>query len=124
MPLTPLRNQAMLEDLLRPRGKPADSINSNKAYAAIVVIAFGASWCGPCKRIDKELISKKVPDAIMCYCDVDENEDSLQYCGLSKIPSFSLIKNGVFIGNLEGAKNESAVLEWLSNNGVPVAKFD
>lgn len=124
MPLIPLRNQGMLEELLRPRGKAALEINPMKGYAAFVVIAFGASWCGPCKRINKELISKKVPDAIMYFCDVDENEDSLQYCGLSKIPSFSLIKNGIFTGNLEGAKSENEVLEWIVKNGIPVAKIE
>jgi thioredoxin-like negative regulator of GroEL len=126
MPLIPLRNQAMLEDMLRPRGKNSvvNEDGSVKTYTSNVLIAFGASWCGPCKKLNKELIAQRVPSAVVYYCDVDENEDSLQYCGLSKIPSFALIVDGIFKGVLEGPKNEMAVFEWLLSQGVDVEKIE
>lgn len=126
MPLIPLRNQAMLEDMLRPRGKNTvvNEDGTVKTYASTALICFGASWCGPCKKMNKEMIAQRLPTVVTYYCDVDENEESFQYCGLSKIPSFALIMDGIFKGGLEGPKNEMAVFDWLLDQGVDVEKVE
>ena len=60
----------------------------------IVMVKFGAVWCGPCKRIDKELLLG-LSDKIVWYdCDIDENEETAAYCGIEKIPAFLAIVNG------------------------------
>ena len=61
----------------------------------IAMVKFGATWCGPCKRIDKDMLLG-LSDKIVWYdCDLDENEDTPAYCGVSTIPSFLAIVNGV-----------------------------
>jgi len=60
----------------------------------IVIVKFGATWCGPCKRIDKKVLLG-LSDQIKWYdCDLDENEDTPAYCGVEKIPAFLAIVNG------------------------------
>lgn len=67
----------------------------NQPSDPIVMIKFGATWCGPCKRIDKDMLLG-LSDKIKWYdCDLDENEDTPAYCGVSTIPCFLAIVNGV-----------------------------
>ena len=91
--MIPLLTQEQFESLIKPiglDGKPA-------AYA--VIVYFTASWCGACKRLDFDSLLSSMPKNIVWYkCDVDVNKYTLGYCGLSKIPSFAIIKNGKFLG--------------------------
>lgn len=44
----------------------------------VLIIKFGATWCGPCKVIEKDVEDyfQKMPDNIQCaMIDVDENID-------------------------------------------------
>jgi thioredoxin-like negative regulator of GroEL len=91
--MIPLQTQDQFEQLLKP-------VQANGSLAEeAVVVYFTASWCGACKRLDWDSLLKSTPKTIVWYkCDVDENDYSLGYCGLSKIPSFAVIKNGKFVG--------------------------
>jgi thioredoxin-like negative regulator of GroEL len=91
--MIPLLTQSQFEDLLkpnRPDGKPASEA---------VVVYFTAPWCGACKKLDFKVLLESTPKTIVWYkCDVDVNKYTLGYCGLTKIPSFTIIKNGKFLG--------------------------
>jgi thiol-disulfide isomerase/thioredoxin len=91
--MIPLPTQELFESLLKP-------VQDNGALAEeAVVVYFTASWCGACKRIDWKSLLESTPKNIVWYkCDVDENQYTLGYCQLTKIPSFAVIKNGKFVG--------------------------
>ena len=113
--MTPLQNQAMFERLLRPNRPTQEGYFDE--YAPLVAIAFGAEWCGPCQRLDKDEIADLTPGVKWYYCDVDQNDYTLGYCGLRSIPAFVLIQDGVINTNmLTGAGNAQAVVNWLTNN--------
>jgi thioredoxin-like negative regulator of GroEL len=80
-------------------------VQDNGALAEdAVVVYFTASWCGACKRLDFESLLSSTPKNIVWYkCDVDENNYTLGYCGLSKLPSFAVIKNGKFAGKFSSS---------------------
>jgi len=118
MPLTPLPSHAAFEDLLRPR-RPTEEAFFGK-YDMWVCVAFSATWCGPCKKLDKDAIAAAAPGVTWYSCDVDENTTTLGYCGLQSIPSFCLLKDGVFKDRKAGAANAQEVLDWLVSNGVPL----
>ncbi len=85
----PLEDQLVLESLLS-RGNP----NYKPAFP-IVVIYFTASWCRACKAVSiPELMSLR-SDIKWYKCDVDDNQYSPSYCGVSAIPAFQAIVNGV-----------------------------
>jgi thiol-disulfide isomerase/thioredoxin len=56
------------------------------------VIYFTASWCGPCRGIDKALIESSCKNVRMFLCDVDVNGYTPGYCGVRSIPSFLVLK--------------------------------
>ena len=91
--MIPLLTQEQFETLLKP------FVSDGKPAAQAVVVYFTASWCGACKRLDFDSLLSSTPKTIVWYkCDVDVNKYTLGYCGLTKIPSFALIKNGKFLG--------------------------
>jgi thioredoxin-like negative regulator of GroEL len=116
--MTPLPSHQAFEAMLRPRRATEDGINGT--YAPWLVVCFSASWCGPCKRLDKKSIVKATPAVTWYSCDVDENETTLGYCGLQGIPAFVLLRDGTFKDRKTGASSVDEVLNWLLSNGVPV----
>ena len=46
----------------------------------LIVIKFGAKWCGPCKRIKNVVhgFFASSPDDVLC-CDIDVDESVIQY---------------------------------------------
>jgi len=114
--MIPLPNHEDFEAMLRPRKPTEDGIVDT--YPPWVCISFSAKWCGPCRRLDKEAIVAATPGIVWYACDVDENKNTLGFCGLHSIPSFCLIKNGVFKDRKSGAASVQDVLDWLVSNGV------
>jgi thiol-disulfide isomerase/thioredoxin len=42
----------------------------------IIMLYFGAEWCGPCKQLKKKLLNQnEMKDLYICYIDVDEDEN-------------------------------------------------
>jgi len=96
--MIPLQTQEQFEKLL----KPVDE--KGKLAPEAVIVYFTAAWCGACKRIDFDSLLSSTPKTLVWYkCDVDENKYTLGYCGLSKIPSFALIKDGKFFGKFSSS---------------------
>ena len=72
----------------------------------IAIIKFGATWCGPCKRIDKDMLLGLSEHIVWYDCDLDKNEDTPAYCGVSSIPCFLAIVNVINDNN----NNESNII--------------
>lgn len=108
--MIPLLNQEQFEDLLRP-SRPTDG-RFSKEFAPIVGIAFGADWCGPCKRTDKDAIADATPWIKWYYCDVDDNNYTPGYCKVSSIPCFILIVDGMFQGDKLNGGSVPEVVAW------------
>jgi thiol-disulfide isomerase/thioredoxin len=84
--MTPLPSQEFFESLIKK--------NPLKPHDPITIIKFGATWCGPCKRLDMDFLTN-LSDKIKWYeCDVDENDYTPGYCGVTSIPAFLAIVNG------------------------------
>lgn len=118
MTMIPLPNHEAFESMLRPRSSKEEQ--NNITYPPWTCISFSAKWCGPCKRLNKDLIVKLSPNVTWYSCDVDENTYTLGFCGLHSIPGFCLIKDGVFKNRKTGAQSEQEVIDWLKSNGVPI----
>lgn len=83
-------------------------------HAPIIIILFTASWCGPCKRLDKDFLVS-LSDKIKWYiCDVDENDYTPGYCGIKGIPAFLAIVNGQ-VQPLFVSSDTIKVAEWMKS---------
>lgn len=108
-----LQTHEQFESLLRPRRPTEDGFLGK--YMPCVVICFSATWCGPCRRIDKKFLVSEGVGTDWYHCDVDENEYTLGYCGGKSIPSFVCIKDGLFKGLLEAPRDAEHVLSWVKS---------
>ena len=68
--MTPLPSQEFFESLIKPA----------VSHEPIVMIRFGASWCGPCQRLDTKALLDLSPQITWYYCDLDENDYTPGYC--------------------------------------------
>jgi thioredoxin 1 len=87
---------------------------SNKS----IIIDFFAEWCGPCKGIAPFFsdLSEMYKNVVFAKVNVDEAEDVAELFGVSSLPTFVLVKNGVEVSRFSGASRNS--LENLVRKAV------
>jgi thioredoxin-like negative regulator of GroEL len=78
------------------------------------MVRFGASWCGPCQRLDTQALLKVNPQITWYYCDLDENDYTPGYCGVKTIPSFLAIMKGS-PQPLFQSSDTAKVTAWIQN---------
>jgi thiol-disulfide isomerase/thioredoxin len=68
-------------------------INNNDK---IILLYFGATWCGPCKTLKKKLAEEetitRMPLLQVCYIDTDKNEDISSKYKIKSLPTQIFIK--------------------------------
>jgi thioredoxin 1 len=100
MPVTEIRDSE--------RFKKISSISDK-----LIVIDFGAEWCGPCKRIAPmyEQLSDIMKDVVFCKVDIDEFEELAQNFDVISVPTFVFIKNNNILTTVQGANYDLIVSE-------------
>jgi thioredoxin 1 len=98
-----------------------EMISSNEQFETLFnsdklnLFIFSASWCGPCKSLQKQVESGDDLGVGIFKIDVDEFGDIAEKFGVSSIPSIFLIKNGVKVGHQMGS-NYEALIELVEEN--------
>ena len=83
-----------------------------------VVVDFWAEWCGPCKAIGPSLeeISEEMEGKVkITKVNIDENPDIAAQYGVRSIPTLVLFKNGEAASMQVGAKQKSALVDWINS---------
>lgn len=57
------------------------------------VLAFQATWCGPCQQ-DKPELAKLDPEIEIIRIDADQRPDLLQQYGVTELPTYIVMKDG------------------------------
>lgn len=73
----------------------AESINEG-----VVVVDFGAPWCGPCRAL--EPILETLTGAKVCKVNIDDSPRLAQQFGVSAVPTIVFFKDGVKVDTQVG----------------------
>lgn len=90
----------------------ADEIRS----VPTVLVKFGATWCGPCVRLDKELkslASTLGDDAKIITIDTDQNRKLTETFQVGGIPHMILFKDGKAVDQKIGYHSADQVSQWM-----------
>jgi thioredoxin 1 len=107
-------------------GEAAGAISAEKFEQVfnqdkLVVVKFGATWCGPCRRVDDELASlagELPPDVEVLKIDVDENPELAQEFQITGIPRILLVRSGEVLADETGYMSKSQLQSWIGEHRI------
>jgi thiol-disulfide isomerase/thioredoxin len=79
------------------------------------VLYFTAEWCNPCQRtrpVAEELRKDGVIDFI--FVDADTEIELLERFGIKTIPTYILLKDGLEVKRMNGAKTRQEFLDFIN----------
>lgn len=75
----------------------------------ITLVDFYASWCGPCRMLNTELI--KLDDSLkelnIVKVDIDESPATTDEFKIEVVPTMFILKNGKPVKQIQGFKTEA-----------------
>ncbi len=90
-----------------------ESINS----AQPVLVKFGATWCGPCRKVDVEL-DKIQGELTILKIDIDVNGELAERYNVSGIPHMILFANGRPLADMVGYRPAEQISSWARQYGA------
>lgn len=86
----------------------------------IILLYFGATWCGPCKTLKQKLAddetTNRMPLLQVCYIDTDNNEDISSKYKIKSLPTQIFVKlcntKVKVISKIEGYDYTKLLLEY------------
>ena len=97
----------------------AQEFENEAKKAAVAVVDFSATWCGPCRMLAPvvESVSEKLGGKVNFYnVDVDEAPELAAQFGINSVPCLVLMKNGEFVDQSIGFKPEPMITAWIQEN--------
>ncbi len=92
--------------------------------AQTVLVKFGATWCGPCVRLDKELegLQSSLGDnAKIISVDIDKNRKLAKAFDVGAIPHMILFRDGKSVDQKVGYRSGDEVAKWMGLSPGDVA---
>lgn len=91
----------------------------------LVLVKFGATWCGPCRSVDEELasLSGELPsDVEVLKIDVDDNPELAQEFQITGIPRILLVRSGEILDDKTGYMSKSQLQSWIGEHRASVVQ--
>jgi thioredoxin 1 len=89
-----------------------DTLTSN----GVVLIEFGAEWCGPCKAIAPVLqkLSNDLQGRVSVYSiDIDRSPSIAAKHGVMSVPTLLVLKGGAVVDRIVGFASEGSLRRKL-----------
>lgn len=86
-------------------------ISSLDGIGGDYIVAFSASWCGPCKILSP--ILEDVSEDVKIYkVDIQANPEISDKLGVRAIPTLMKFKDGVQVDKKLGLMTKEQILNW------------
>jgi len=83
-----------------------------------VLVEFGATWCGPCKR-QLPILEKLATDNItlkVVKLDIDDAPEVTSKFSIKSVPTIMLFKSGVKVDSKVGLTTAASLAEMVAKN--------
>lgn len=90
----------------------SENIDELVALDKLLVIDFGAEWCGPCKIVAPivDALSTEYAETVnIGKCDVEENDDIATKYAIRNIPTILFVKSGKVVDRLVGSVTKDTI---------------
>ena len=84
-----------------------------------VVLDFGATWCGPCKKLEpiiEELSKELEGKAIFAKVDIDEAQSTAQKFGVMSVPTVVFLRAGEPVYKFVGLMPKNKIQQLLDQH--------
>jgi len=88
----------------------------------LVVVKFGAEWCGPCRKLDPELTllaDSLNGRASVVRIDVTQHRDLARHYGVSSIPRLMVFHQGKVLADRVGYADHNQLCDWVTALRTP-----
>ena len=88
-----------------------DDLKKELCDNPMVVVKFGAEWCGPCMVMAPifDQLAEENKDVKMVSIDIDDSGDVADEFGIMNVPTMMYFKNGEFKNVVSGLQSKSAM---------------
>lgn len=97
--------------------KTIEDFENYSTNTDILVLKFGAEWCGPCRSLKPilEKLSNNIENVLFAEADVEEAEELAGQFGVMNIPVTFIFKGGEMVDRIVGLKTESELEEIIKS---------
>ena len=83
-----------------------------------VLIKFGATWCPPCREVEKELdkLDAQGLNVKIVKIDVDQRQDLASKYKVTAIPHLMLVRGGQTLDEQLGYMSQRELEDWIRGN--------
>jgi len=84
----------------------------------LVLVKFGAEWCGPCRRMEPELDQLETSLAgrgSVVRVDVTQHQDLARHYGVSSIPRLIVFDHGQVLASRVGFVDSKQLYDWVTS---------
>ena len=85
-----------------------DNLQEIIAANSVVIVQFGAGWCGNCKIMKPKFkkYAAETPNATFVYVDAEAFVESRKLAKVDNLPTFAAFKDGVLVNQIQTNKAE------------------